>query len=104
MEMNRKIKIDLAEPVDLHSPGGDHEPSNPRSKKLGCKGVIEFIIKDRQGNVVANWHEPNIVKIPANEMLSHRLPSSQIWDPLAASGEGDWVDSGIDPTEEFAAR
>lgn len=68
------------------------------------KGVLEFIIKDRNGRIVNRIVDHNIVKIFAKEMLSHRLPSSEIWDPNAGTGSGDWVDSGLDPDEEFAAR
>lgn len=69
-----------------------------------CEGIIEFIIKDRKGNVIDRITERNVVKIFAKEMLSHRLPSSQLWDPQANSGNGGWVNSNIDPTEEFSAR
>lgn len=69
-----------------------------------AKGEIEFIIKDRNGVVVDRIVEHNIVKIFAKEMLSHRLPSSEIWDPNAGTGQGDWVASGLDPDEEFSAR
>jgi len=74
------------------------------SKPGFTKGEIEFIVRDRLGNIVKRWSEPNIVKIYAKEMLSHRLPSSEVWDPNANSGVGGWVASGIDPTEEFSAR
>ena len=69
-----------------------------------AKGVLEFIIKDRNGVIVDRIIDHNIVKIFAKEMLSHRLPSSELWDPNAGTGSGDWVDSGRDPDEEFAAR
>lgn len=68
------------------------------------KGIIEFIIKDKNGNVVGRHVEHNIIKIFAKEMLSHRIPSSEIWNPNANSGLGDWELSGIDLTEEFSAR
>ena len=68
------------------------------------KGILEFIVRDRKGNVVDHRIEPNIVKIFAKEMLSHRLPSSEVWDPDANSGTGAWEASGIDPDEEFSAR
>jgi len=69
-----------------------------------AKGEIEFIIRDKNGNVLSRRREPNIVKIFAKEMLAHRLGYSQIWNPNANSGEGAWESSGIDPTEEFAAK
>jgi hypothetical protein len=71
--------------------------------KNSAVGIIEFIIKDRNGNIVDRIIERNIIKIFAKEMLSHRLPSSEIWDQEAGSG-GAWVASGIDPDEEFSAR
>jgi hypothetical protein len=70
----------------------------------GAKGIIEIIVRDKRGNVVNHYFERNIVKIFAKEMLSHRIPSSEIWDQQANSGAGAWVASGIDPTEEFSAR
>lgn len=97
-------QIDLSDNIDLKSSHQDHEPITPNDNKKGVMGILEFIVKDRKGNIVQRWQEPNIVKIFAKEMLSHRLPSSEVWDPLANSGEGGWVDSGIDPNEEFAAR
>jgi hypothetical protein len=69
-----------------------------------CRGVIEIIIKDRNGVVLERRSINNLIKIFAKEMLSHRLPSSEIWDPLGGSGTGAWIASGIDPTEEFSAR
>lgn len=73
-------------------------------EKEGAIGILEFIIKDRNGRVVDHIVEKNIIKIFAKEMLSHRLPSSQVWDPTANGGSGAWVDTNIDPNEEFAAR
>jgi hypothetical protein len=72
--------------------------------KKKMKGVLEIVIKDKRGNVVKTISEENIIKIFSKEMLSHRLPSSQVWDPNADTGLGDWVDSEIDPEEEFSAR
>lgn len=66
-------------------------------------GTIEFIVKDRLGNVISQHIERNIVKIFAKEILAHRLPYSRVWDPNAGSGSGDWVDVGID-LDEFAAK
>lgn len=68
------------------------------------KGEIEFIFKDRNGMVVGRHVEPNIVKIFAKEILSHRMAFSKVWDPTAGSGAGAWVPSGIDPNEDFAVK
>lgn len=68
------------------------------------RGEIEFIYRDRHGRVVKTHIEPNIVKIFAKEILSHRLIHSRIWDPQANSGTGDWIPSSIDPMEEFSAK
>jgi len=70
----------------------------------GCHGVIEIIVKDRKGIVLDRWIEPNIVKIFGKEMLSHRIPSTEVWDPQANSGAGGWVANNIDPNNEFSAR
>jgi len=69
-----------------------------------ARGEIEFIIKDRYGRIVSRHVEHNIVKIFAKEILAHRMPYSKLWDPEANSGAGAWVDSGIDPLEEFAPK
>lgn len=68
------------------------------------KGEIEFIIKDRNGNVIDTIIEPNIVKIFAKEILSHSLPHSKVWDRTANSGTGAWVLNTVDPQEEFSAK
>ncbi|MBD3407277.1 MAG: hypothetical protein GF411_14250 [Candidatus Lokiarchaeota archaeon] len=68
------------------------------------RGEIEIIIKDRNGNVIERVVEPNIVKIFAKEILSHTMPFSKVWDPNASSGSGGWVDSEIDPNEDFAVK
>lgn len=69
-----------------------------------AKGEIEFIFKDRNGVVIDRYVEPNIVKIFAKEILSHRMPFSKVWDPTAGTGSGAWVPSGIDSFEEFAPK
>lgn len=97
--MNRPLTFEEA--YKTFYPADDHDP---KQKDKGARGVIEFIIRDRNKNVVKHWFEPNLVKIFAKEMLAHRLPSSQIWDINANGGAGGWADSGIDPTEEFSAR
>jgi hypothetical protein len=68
------------------------------------KGEIEFIIKDLRGRVIDRHIEPNIVKVFAKEILSHRLGASQVWDPGANNGVGAWIPSPIDPNEDFAAK
>lgn len=67
------------------------------------QGEIEFEIRDKQGRVLSQHREPNLVKIFAKEILAHRLPYSKVWDPNATGGSGAWVahDIGID---EFAAK
>lgn len=79
--------------------------TNTETLKDGLyKGEIEFIFKDRNGMVVGRHVEPNIVKIFAKEILSHRMGFSKVWDPTAGSGAGAWVPSGIDPNEDFAVK
>lgn len=80
-----------------------YEALSPDEKK-GAVGILEFIIKDRNGVEIDRIIEKNIVKIFAKEMLSHRLPGSEIWDPAADGGSGAWVSSDVDPEDEFAAR
>jgi hypothetical protein len=80
-----------------------YEVSNPDDKK-GAMGVLEIIVKDKAGRVVEHHIEKNIIKIFAKEMLAHRLPSSQIWNPDANGGLGEWEDSNADPDNEFSAR
>lgn len=73
-------------------------------EKKGAVGIVEFIVKDKSGKIINHIVDKNIIKIPAKEMLSHRLPSSEIWDPTANGGAGAWTDSNLDPDEEYAAR
>lgn len=68
------------------------------------KGEVEFIIKDRNGQVIEHRVYPNIVKIHAKEMLAHRLPHTKIWDPTGGTGSGAWVASNIDPNSDMAAK
>lgn len=68
------------------------------------RGEIEFIIKDKRGRIVERIREPNLIKIFAKEMLSHRLAPSNVWDPDANSGVGAWVSSGVDLEEDFSAK
>lgn len=76
---------------------------NPDDKH-GSIGIVEFIIKDKNGKILDHKIEKNIIKIFAKEMLAHRLPCSDVWDPSANGGLGAWVSSGIDLNEEFSAR
>ena len=75
-----------------------------KKKSAGTFGAVEITIRDRNGVILEQYSEPNIVKIFAKEMLPHRLPSSEIWNPLANGGLGNWEPSNVDPKEEFAAR
>lgn len=72
--------------------------------KHGSLGIVEFIIKDKNGRVLDHKVEKNIIKIFAKEMLAHRLPSTKVWNPDANGGLGAWVSSDIDLEEEFSAR
>jgi len=67
------------------------------------KGEIEFIIKDKHGREIDNIRQHNIIKIPAKEIIAHRIPYSKIWDPSANSGSGAWVSHNID-IDEFALK
>jgi hypothetical protein len=67
------------------------------------KGEVEFIIRDKHGRVLQQIREPNIIKIDAKEILPHRLAHTRVWDPIGGSGDGAWVDHGID-TEEFSVK
>jgi hypothetical protein len=69
-----------------------------------ARGEIEFIFRDRNGQVLERRVEHNLVKIFAKEILAHRMPYSKVWDPAAGSGAGAWVSSGIDALEEFAPK
>lgn len=66
-------------------------------------GEIEWEIRDLRGHIVQRIRDPNIVKIPAKEILAHRLAYAYIWDPTAGSGIGAWVNSGID-LDEYAPK
>ncbi len=82
----------------------DHIQDDKKHMGKGCVGVIEFTIRDKNGQIIDQFFEKNIVKIFAKEMLAHRLPSSEIWDPTANGGAGGWVSTNIDPTDEYSAR
>ena len=75
-----------------------------RDERQATAGILEFIVKDKNGNIIDHIMEKNIIKIFAKEMLSHRLPSTEIWDTTANGGLGAWVPSEIDLNEEYSAR
>lgn len=85
--------------LDQYGSGSD---SNGR-KFHTYNGEIEFIIKDKHGRIINTIYQPNIIKIFAKEMISHRLPYHKVWDTNANGGAGDWVVHDID-TDEFAAK
>lgn len=70
----------------------------------GYRGEVVFEIRDRKGRLVHIHKEQNIVKIFAKEMLSHCIMPTKIWDPDASTGAGAWVDSNIDPDNEFTPK
>lgn len=73
--------------------------------KTYAKGEIEFIVRDPiTKHVFEHRVQPNIVKIFAKEILSHRMGHSKVWDPSAGTGSGDWVASTIDPAEDFSVK
>ena len=67
------------------------------------KGEVEFIIRDKHGRILQQIREPNVIKIDAKEILPHRLAHTKVWDPMGGSGDGAWIDHGID-TEEFSVK
>ena len=67
-------------------------------------GEVEIIVRDRAGRTVRHDSGCNLIKIFAKEILAHRLPFTQVWDPTASSGAGAWVASGLDVGEEFAPK
>lgn len=66
-------------------------------------GELEFEIRDRNHRTINKWREPNLIKIFAKEIISHRLPHSKVWDPTAGTGAGDWVTHDLD-LDEFALK
>lgn len=70
----------------------------------GAMGIIEFIVRDKNGTIIDHIVEKNVIKIFAKEMLAHRLPSSEKWDPDADGGAGAWVASDIDLNDDYSAR
>ena len=65
-------------------------------------GEIEFIVK-YGGREVERRREANIIKIFAKEILSHRIPSNNIWDPNANGGTGGWVAHNL-PLNDWAPK
>lgn len=75
----------------------------PKGIVKAYQGEIEIEIRDRLGNTISKTREPNLIKIFAKEILSHRIAYSKVWDPTAGSGTGAWVTHSID-LDEFAAK
>jgi len=63
------------------------------------RGELEFEIRDVRGRTIEKIKQPNIVKIFAKEILSHRLCYSKVWDPTGGTGSGEWVTHSIDIDE-----
>lgn len=66
-------------------------------------GEIEFIAKDRNGNVISHVREHNIIKIFAKEILAHSIAHDKVWEPTANAGAGAWVQHNVD-LEEFRPK
>lgn len=75
----------------------------PQGKVRSYNGELEFEIRDRHGRTINKWREPNLIKIFAKEILSHRIPYSKVWDPNASGGAGAWVTHNLD-LDEFSAK
>lgn len=75
----------------------------PHGLKTAYQGEVEFIIRDRHGNVLHQVREKNIIKISAKEILAHALPHNKVWDPSGGTGEGAWVTHDID-LDEFTPK
>lgn len=67
------------------------------------RGELEFEIRDAHGRTISKHREPNIVKIFAKEILSHRLSYSKVWNPTGGTGSGAWVSNAID-IDELAVK
>lgn len=68
-------------------------------------GEVELILRDPVTKQVLNpVREKNLVKIQAKEIIAHRLPHGNVWDPTANGGAGAWVSSGIDPDNELSIK
>ena len=102
--------IKLNEPIQTASSLSDNELINKvmQMKEKGCYGALEITIRNKKGDVVNVIREPNLVKVFAKELLSHRIPYSMVWNPQLNNSNGasigGWVPSDIDPTEEFAVK
>jgi len=69
-------------------------------------GEIEIEIRDRRGNIVRVQQE-NLIKIFAKEILAHRVAASMKWDPIILNNDGSrgaWVQSGVDPMEDYSLK
>lgn len=66
-------------------------------------GELEFEVRDVRGRTLRKWREPNLVKIFAKEILSHRIAPARVWDPNADSGAGGYVTHDID-LDEFSLK
>lgn len=86
--------------LNLNEQYGD---TNGQKAYKTYKGELEFIIKDKHGRLIDRIRQPNIVKIFAKEILSHRLCYSKVWDPTGGTGTGDWVTHDID-IDELAVK
>ncbi|MDP1711961.1 MAG: hypothetical protein Q8K86_05840 [Candidatus Nanopelagicaceae bacterium] len=69
-----------------------------------CHGMLEFIIKDKNGNIVEQIRQPNIVKIFMKEVLSHRMPFNEVWNPVGGTGTGAWEATTVDPDGVFGVK
>lgn len=68
------------------------------------RGELEFEVRSaRNGRIVNTVRQPNIVKIFAKEILSHRLVPPHVWDPNADGGGGAWVSHSIN-IDEYAPK
>jgi hypothetical protein len=71
----------------------------PNGVEQSCRGEIELIYKDINGQEIARHRENNIIKIFAKEILSHRLIPANVWDPDTSS----YVTHSID-VDDYAPR
>jgi hypothetical protein len=65
-------------------------------------GEIELIYKNVKTGKITVHREPNIVKIFAKEIISHRIPHHEVWDPEAGT-LGEWVQD-TDPISDFSVK
>jgi len=98
---NNGTEVKMTSQITTNEQYGINRTKNGYEK--ACRGEVEIIIKDRNGRIIEQHREHNIVKIFAKEILSHRLAYSKVWDPNAGTGSGDWVSHSID-LDEFAPK